>query len=214
MSKSALFQALVKNLCVILTGVVVIFSGNVGAVVIDFDDIEVYHDPEWGCFCDHPLTDQYRDKGLVIDSGYLVGEKRADGSNDNQLLGSLTLTLFFVDNFPTRVSMYINAVLEQAVFLTASGNNGWSQTKKTSGYAGPFDDTPYIADQFVSFYAPAGITSISLGTFYGMRTGAVVDNLTFEVIELPEPRSLLLILPLILLLLVRRSGQGILVRKD
>lgn len=204
MNKSARFWSPVQNLRVILTGLFVIFSCNANAVVIDFDDIEAYHDPDLGCFCDHPLTDEYRDRGLVIDSGYLVGEKRADGTNDNRLLGSLVLTLFFVDDFPTRVSFYVNAVYDQAVFLHAYGRNGWSDHQQTSGYAGPDDDTPYIPNQWVSFYSPEGITSISLATFYNLRVSTSIDNLSYDY-TLPEPPVLLLIVAGFLVLLSSRK---------
>ncbi|PUA29180.1 MAG: hypothetical protein B0W54_00815 [Cellvibrio sp. 79] len=193
---------------VILSLTFVIFSGVASAVEINFDDIDVYHDPEGGCFCDHPLTTEYQDKGLLISDGYLVGEKRADGTNDNSLLGSLFLAFTFVDNFPTRVSMIINGVHDQAVFLHAYGNNGWSGHKKTSGYAGPFDDTPYLPNQRVTFYAAEGITNITFGTFYGLRVGAIVDNLQYSYLKLPEPSPALLLLPCLLLAIARRKKSN------
>ncbi|HEY8939090.1 MAG TPA: hypothetical protein VIM59_02830 [Cellvibrio sp.] len=205
MRTSTHFGLSVHYLHVILIGLFVIFSGNATAVTIDFDDIDVYHDPEGGCFCDHPLTTEYLDKGLLISDGYLVGEKRADGTNDNSLLGSLFLTFTFVDNFPTQVSMIINAVYDQAVFLDAYGNKGWSDHKKTSGYAGPFDDTPYRSNQRVTFYAAEGITNITFGTFYGLRVGPIVDNLHYSYLKLPEPSPALLLLPCLLLAITRRQ---------
>jgi hypothetical protein len=193
---------------VILSLIFVSFSSVASAVEINFDDIEAYHDPEGGCFCDHPLTAEYQDKGLLISDGYLVGEKRADGTNDNSLLGSLFLSFTFVDNFPTRVSMIINAVYDQAVFLNAYGNNGWSDNKKTFGYAGPFDDTPYRSNQRVTFYAAEGITNITFGTFYGLRVGPIVDNLQYSYFKLPEPSPAILLVPCLLLAIIRRQKNN------
>ncbi|WP_039918623.1 hypothetical protein [Cellvibrio mixtus] len=205
MSERTGFTPAMQYLRVILTAVFVIFSCNAAAVVIDFDDIDVYHDPDGGCFCDNPITDQYRDKGLLVDSGYLSGEKRPDGTNDNQLLGSLSLTLFFVDNFPNRVSFFVDAVYDQAVFIDAVGLNGWNESKKTDGYGGPFEEnTPYIPHQLVSFYSPEGITSISLSTFYNLRVSTSVDNLSYDY-SLPEPPVLLLVLTGFLVLLSSRK---------
>lgn len=203
------FWSPVQNLRVILTGLFVILSCNASAVTINFDDIDAYQDPDGGCFCDHPLTDEYRDRGLVIDSGYLVGQKLPDGSNDNLLLGSLTLTLLFVDKFPTTVSFIVNAVYDQAVFVDAVGLNGWGESKQTSGYAGPFDDTPYLPNQVVSFYSPEGISRISLSTFYNLRVSTTVDNLTYDYVKLPEPHAALLMLAglLVLISLRQRSSK-------
>ncbi len=155
-------------------------------------------------------------KGLLIDGGFLVGESLPDGSNDNQLLGSNFLLLRFVGNLPTYVSMNVSAAFNQAVFLNAFGEDGWLAQKQTSGYAGPYNEIPYIDNQLVSFYAPEGISFITLEAFYGLRTGAVVDNLFYDYsTSVPEP-SLFILLISGLLMIALSSGihrQRELVRK-
>lgn len=175
---------------VVLTGV-----NPAHAVLIDFDDIKhIPADDMFPHFSDHPLTDQYIDQGLLIDGGFLVGESHADGSNDNRLLGSNFLLLSFVGKLPTTVSMYISAAFGQAVFLNAFGEDGWFAKQQTSGYAGPHSDTPYTDNQLVSFYSPTGISAISLEAFYGLRTGAVVDNLYYDYATPVSEPSLLILL--------------------
>ena len=170
-------------------------SSAAQAVLIDFDDRPVIHpDPENICFCDHPLTDEYLDKGLRIDGGFLVGQTFEDGTHQNELLGTNFLSLSFVDALPTTISMNISAAFEQAVFLHFYGENGLLGKVITSGYAGPISDTPYEEDQLVSFTSLAGISLVTLEAFYGLRTGAIVDNLEYEYSLVPESSSLVLLI--------------------
>jgi hypothetical protein len=169
-------------------------SSTANAVLIDFDDRPVIHpDPDDICFCDHPLTDEYLDQGLLIDGGFLVGETLADGTHQNELLGSNFLSLRFVGNLPTQISMNISAAFEQAVFLHFYGEDGLLGKVATSGYAGPIFDTPYEDDQLVTFTSPMGVSFVTLEAFYGLRTGAIVDNLQYEYNAVPESSSLLLL---------------------
>lgn len=170
-------------------------SSTAHAVLIDFDDRAVIHpDPEMQCFCDHPLTDEYLDKGLRIDGGFLVGETLEDGTHQNQLLGSNFLSLQFVGNLPTQISMNISAAFEQAVFLYFYGEDGLLGKIVTSGYAGPISDTPYEENQLITFTSPVGVSWVTLEAFYGLRTGAIVDNLHYEYSAIPESSSLALLL--------------------
>ncbi len=171
-------------------------ASSANAVMIDFDDIQyVPADEMFPHFSDNPLTDQYLDKGLLIDGGFLVGQSFPNGTNANQLLGSNFLLLRFVGSLPTYVSMYVSAAFDQAVFLNAFGEDGWLAQQQTSGYAGPYNETPYTDNQLVSFYAPEGISFITLEAFYGLRTGAVVDNLFYDYsTSVPEPSLLILLI--------------------
>lgn len=202
----AIFSCIVKQIKTITFPVIValalIGANPANAVLIDFDDIQyVPADENFPHFSDNPLTDQYLDKGLLIDGGFLVGQSFPDGSNENTLLGSNFLLLRFVGNLPTYVSMYVSAAHEQAVFLNAFGEGGWLAHQQTSGYAGPFNETPYTDNQFVSFYVPEGISFITLEAFYGLRTGAVVDNLFYDYsISVPEPSLLILLISGVLMI--------------
>lgn len=161
------------------------------AITIDFDDIAVI--PIDGCFCDHPLADEYLAQGLQIDGGYLVGESMPDGTNENQLLGSNFLQLRFIGSLPTYVSMYVSAVLEQAVYLYAYSSDGLVSQHQTARWAGTEENsTPYVPNQYVSFESSAGISSITIEAFYGLRVGPIIDDLTYEYTSVPEPSSLTL----------------------
>lgn len=214
---SYLTKQIKKTIWLFMIGLVLVGANPANAVFIDFDDITyVPSDEMFPHFSDMPLTDQYLDKGLLIDGGFLVGESLPDGSNDNQLLGSNFLLLSFVGELPTYVSMYISAAHEQSVFLNAFGEGGWFAQQQTSGYAGPENDTPYSDNQLVSFYSPEGISSITLEAFYGLRTGAVVDNLYYDYsTAVPEPSLLVLLMIGLLILMVSSviHAKGALCRK-
>lgn len=168
-------------------------AGSAHAVFIDFDDITRV--PVDGCFCDHPLSTEYLSKGLLIDGGYLSGETNPDGTNNNHLLASDYLHLIFVGTLPTFVSMQVDAFYDQAVFLTFFGTDGLIATHQTHGWAGSDElSTPYVPNQHVAFEHSQGISSIGISAFYGMRTGAIIDNLTFTVSRsVPEPSAALLL---------------------
>lgn len=184
-------------------------SSTAQAVLIDFDDRPVIHpDPENICFCDHPLTDEYLDKGLRIGGGFLVGTTFEDGTHQNELLGTNFLSLNFIGALPTSISMNINAAFEQAVFLHFYGENGLLGKVITSGYAGPISDTPYEEDQLVSFTSSAGISFVTLEAFYGLRTGAIVDNLNYEYSLVPESSSLVLLILGVLGIVLRSIGKN------
>lgn len=202
----AIFFCIAKQIKTITFPVVValalVGANSATAALIDFDDIQyVPADENFPHFSDNPLTDQYLDKGLLIDGGFLVGQSFPDGTNDNQLLGSNFLLLRFVGDLPTYVSMNVSAAFNQAVFLNAFGEGGWLAQQQTSGYAGPFNETPYTDNQLVSFYSPEGISFITLEAFYGLRTGAVVDNLFYDYsTSVPEPSLLILLLSGVLMI--------------
>lgn len=185
--------------------------GSAQAVVINFDNLTyVPSDPDFDCFCDHPLTDEYLSQGLLIEDGFLSTYGYRDPVNvvsaPNFLLGGNQLRLRFVGALPTFVSMYVSAGLQDAVFLNAYGDHGLIDSKQTSGYAGPFNDTPYVPKQHVSFASELGISLITLESFYGSRVSADVDDLTFLYgSPVPEPSSLALLSAGLLLILSLRT---------
>jgi len=158
------------------------------AELINFDDI--VRVPVDGCFCDHPLTNEYESRGLVIANGYLVDGVTGDGSGGgvtapNALQGGDTLELYFVGKKPTYVEMYISAAFEQAVFLDIFGDSGLLFSRKTDGYAGD-DNYTYKDNQLVKLFSPDGISHISMFAYYNLRTSALIDDLCYEY-NVPEP---------------------------
>ncbi|MES2822983.1 MAG: PEP-CTERM sorting domain-containing protein [Pseudomonadota bacterium] len=163
------------------------------AVTITFDDIEYI---PGDCFCDNPLTDQYAPRGLLIGDGFLA-QYPSDAENavspPQYLMGGNVLQLSFVGALPTFVGMYVSSFFGEAIYLNAFDALGQVTEAKTSGWAGPDDDSPYQPNQYISFSSPLGFTSISIEGFYNMRVSAAVDNLTFEYAAVPEPSSLFLL---------------------
>lgn len=163
------------------------------ATFINFDDL--IYNPEDTAFYSNPLTDQYLSKGLLIGNGYLVQYSSVDPvvSSPNYLLGGDYLTLTFVGDLPTMVSMYISAWRQEVIYLNATDATGKVTAKQTKGWAGPLDDTPYTPGQFISFSESNGISEIHLYGAYGMRTSAEVDDLTYTYSSsVSEPTSIVL----------------------
>lgn len=176
------------------------------AELINFDDI--IRVPVDGCFCDHPLTNEYQSRGLVIANGYLVDGITGDGSSGgvtapNALQGGDTLELYFVGKKPTYVEMYISAAFEQAVFIDIFGDSGLLFSRKTDGYAGD-DNYTYEDNQLVKLFSADGISHISMFGYYNLRTSALVDDLCYEY-DVPEPDALWLMLGMLGLILIARQ---------
>lgn len=58
---------------ILLAFVIVIFSRNAVAIIIDFDDAEATPDSDMSCFSEYPITEEY--KKLLKDYGYAVSEQ-------------------------------------------------------------------------------------------------------------------------------------------
>ena len=174
-------------------------AGSAQAVTINFDDLVFTpSDSEFDCWCDHPITDQYVSQGLLIEDGYLARTEYLDDpahavSPPNYLMGGNILQLKFVGALPTFVGMYVNSFFEESIYLNALDGAGQVTAAKTSGWAGPFDDTPYQPNQYVSFTSPLGFSQITVEGFYNMRVSAAIDDLTYEYASVPEPSTLILL---------------------
>lgn len=172
-----------------------VIASTAQAVLIDFDDlVYIPSESEFNCWCDHPITNEYLSQGLLISDGYLAEHFGSSANSpSNYLIGGNSLQFSFVGNLPTSVGMYVSAFFEEAIYLTAVDASGQIIQKKTSGWAGPFDDTPYEPNQFISFTSPSGFTGVTVEGFYNMRTSAAIDNLTYEYSSVPEPSSFALL---------------------
>jgi hypothetical protein len=165
------------------------WSTTVSAIVIDFDDLNPVYDEHFPCWCDNPLTDQYREKGLLIYGAWVNGENAK-----NVMLTSNFASLEFVGDLPTFVSMNITSHYGDAIFLDFFGEAGQLHAITTSGWQGLEENSsPVIPNEFVSFSSDVGIRSITIQGFYNMRIGATIDNLTFNHTAIPEPAPLALL---------------------
>lgn len=174
----------------------IIISNSAHAVFIDFDDIPyIPVDPEWPQFYDVPLSDQYADKGLLIDGGYLASyhlDSSITKSRPNFLLGSHFLSLTFTGDLPTFVGMYVSAFFEEPLHLNAYNSAGLIETKSTKGPIPGGPNYNYTPKQYISFTNEAGISSVTLE--YSNRVSGAIDDLTFtRKTSVVEPSSIILL---------------------
>lgn len=178
-------------------------ANNALAVFIDFDDLNPIYDEIYPCWCDNPLTDQYLSKGLLINGAWVNG-----ANSQNSMLTSNWAALEFVGELPTFFSMNINSVHDDAVLLSIYGANGLISQEHTKGWTGPDNEyIPVVPNEFFSFSSQQGISHIVIEGYYGLRTGADIDNLTYTYSSVPEPSSLALIFTGLFGLLGRRIYQ-------
>lgn len=189
---SNLYKRVVTSVAVFMS---LVFAGNTFAVVINFDDLIPSHDPDYPCFCDYELTNEYADKGLTFHDGYLDGESLDGGlTYQNYLVTGPYGQIIFVGKFPTFVSMLVTSIHNDAIYLSAWGPDGFLETKKTPGFGGPFDNTPPEANFYISFTAEKGIRFIDVSAFYFRRSGAIIDNITYTYTSASEPAPFLLMM--------------------
>lgn len=185
-----LYLPSIKYFTAITVACIVLFSAaSARAVTIDFDDLNPVYDPEFPCWCDNPLSDQYLSKGLLIEGAWVNGE-----NSENAMLTSNWAALNFVGPLPTFVSLYVTSQRGDAIFFDASSPSGPIESKYTSGWRGPFEeDTPGAVNELIAFSSEAGISQISIAGFYNMRTEAVIDNIFYSYSAVPEPSASALI---------------------
>jgi hypothetical protein len=188
-----------KQYCVFTAGFFsVVLAAGAQAVVVNFDDLVlVPSDPEFPCFCDHPLTNEYESQGMIIDGGFLSEYFDPEGedtvSGPNYLLGSDYLTIKFIGALPTFVSMFVSASHQEAIFFDVFGSDGLVDEQQTDGYAGPDNDTPYRPNQLMTFTSDLGIAAIHIVGFYNLRASAMIDDITYEYAAVPEPSGFALL---------------------
>lgn len=186
-------------------------SNSVHAVFIDFDDITALpSEPFHGCFCGHVLSNEYESQGLIFngDSSWLIGGALPDGTNHNGVQGFNGISFGFLGTLPNFISFNSYSINEDAVYAEVYGESGYLFTHISSGWRGTEENsTPYIPGELVSFTATEGITSINIFSFYGLRTGPYIDNLTFESRSVPEPAPFVLLSLALAGLFWRRIGR-------
>lgn len=187
----------ITKLAPVLALLLGIISTNAQAIFIDFDDIVARpSEPFDGCVCGHILSDEYASKGLIFtgDSNWLIGGTLPDGTNKNIVQGILDISLRFVDTLPNFVSFNINSPLQaESSYVEVYGVEGLLFTHISSGWRGTDENsTPYIPNELISIHASEGITGLNISSFFRLRTGPQIDNLTFEVSKVYEPTTLFL----------------------
>lgn len=163
------------------------------AVTINFDDLVRNEDPS---FYAHPLTTEYASEGLLINDGFLMEWYEDDDpiSAPNHLLGGNLLRLTFTGNQPNFVSLYVTSPRADRVYLRAFTNSGAEHLQNTSGWAGPFDNSPYVPNEYLEFNLSEAISEIWVSSYYSRNTSAIIDDLTFySTTDVPEPPLLTLL---------------------
>jgi hypothetical protein len=178
-----------------------LLSETANATFINFDDLE-YTIDEYGdgnLLEDHPVTDEYLSKGLLITGGYLWHDEYSPyiSSSPNVLIGSDGFTLNFVEELPTFVSMRTNFVGENApgllaIFFDVYGPSGLLFQTHSSGDTGSPDMINTIPNELISFNSPTGISRITMSNYQHRRIAGAIDDLTFEYADVPEPSGLIL----------------------
>ena len=174
--------------------------GNAQAITIDFDDLEPGSFLQGDSY--NPPINKIESLGLMFE-GYVQPIAASTQSSPNFLHGSIDFSIYFLDTLPTYVSMYVGSILEYKVGVRAWDRNGNSEARLTDGGVRGIqweDSTPYRANQFVSFYMPQGISSISVGG----QADSYIDDLTF-VVNVPEPGAFILLWLGLLMICVHRK---------
>ena len=206
----SLLNSIKRAILITTTLAAITTTSNAYAVFIDFDDLVPVYDPYFACFCDNPLTNQYESKGLLIGDSYLNGQSYDGGlTYQNTLTSGPYSTLYFIEQLPTFVSMNVTSINGDAIFLTAYGSGGGVvDDYQTGGFAGSEPYPPVIPNELVSLHSNTGISQINIDSFYFLRVGAEIDNLTFTYSSVSEPSAPVLLLLGCIALIWKRYRNG------
>ena len=141
-----------------------LLSETANATLINFDELEytIIEDGDGDMFYEHPVTDEYLSKGLLISGGYLGHDEHNPyiSSSPNVLVGSDGFTLNFVEELPTFVSMRTNFIGDYdpgllAIFFDVYGPSGLLFQTHSSGDTGSPDMINAIPNELISFNVSA-----------------------------------------------------------
>jgi hypothetical protein len=178
---------------------VIPLHGN--AVFIDFDDIELREfDSDLCFFSSGPcgLDNQYEDKGIIFGEELWLQEKiLPDGTLQKRVHSQFGIKFSFIGMLPNYLSFNIDSSQEtEASFISIYDiNNELILLTRSGGWIGSdAASTPYIPGELIIINSPAPIKYVYITSYYGLRHGPKLDNLTFEYKTVPEPSPPILLL--------------------
>lgn len=186
--------------CVLFFG---LLTQGANAAFINFDDLPTPSVHPWTCYieardCMHEIGNEYESKGIIFngDREWLVDEIEEDGSRSNALQGFNGIAMEFIDHLPTFISFNIDSPTkgEASYFHVYGDNNELLFVQRSSGWTGVEETSSlYVPAEFISIRSTVGIKYIYIESLYNLRTGPVIDNLTFEYRTVPEPSTVVLL---------------------
>ncbi|HEY3700380.1 MAG TPA: hypothetical protein VGK97_13675 [Spongiibacteraceae bacterium] len=163
------------------------------ATLINFD--ELIQAPCTQESCDPtPVDNQYAALGVVFINAAVYQEAMAPQivSPPNAISDwyGPGMQIHFTGTLPTTVSMYVSAVLQDSIYLTAYGLSGQIGSATTDGWRGTEEtSTPYRDQQLITFSGIGAISQITLDSLFSRRGTLVIDNLEFSA-SVPLPPAL------------------------
>lgn len=177
-----------------------LLSGAVNATLINFDDLAPIPCDDFDC---RPLelTNEYIGLGVTFENGWLASPDPAppyvaSGPNVLVSLAHPGMVINFSGDLPTSVSFYVSTIMQDTVFIEATGPAGAVGFVATDGWRGTeSDSTPYRDLQLVTF-SGAEISRIRLDDYSFRRADIIIDDLSFtrETVAVSEPSALALLM--------------------
>lgn len=165
------------------------------ATLINFD--ELIQAPCTQESCDPtPVDNQYAALGVMFINAAVYQEVTAPQivSQPNAVSDwyGPGMQIHFTGALPTTVSMYVSAVLQDSIYLTAYGPGGQIGSATTDGWRGTEEtSTPYRDQQLITFSGIGAISQINLDSFFSRRGTVVIDDLQFgNQANVPLPATL------------------------
>jgi hypothetical protein len=179
-----------RRVCALL---LLMASLSAHAALITFDERARVPGTEPGgdAWYSDPITNEYEAWGVVINDGYLVGER-----GSQQLLGGPSLSVSFTGTLPTYVNLNFSSPIPPGEAWVTANGPGYGVTFGTGGESwnetGPIS-TPYHPNSLAQFHSEQGIQQLSFSTAFSTRNTGLIDNLYFgNVPAIPEPGTLAL----------------------